>query len=462
MDRSKKVYAAKCAVILSAIPALIFAYASGPNPRNTGAPGDTTPTCSQIGCHVGTPVNGGGGKVEISFDSGTTYTPGTKIQVTVKITDSTAQRFGFQTSSRLSSNKTNGQAGTFTPRSGQFVQCEDGANRPSSGVCGSSAPLEFIQHGPVASLSQIFQFDWTPPPTNAGDVIFYVAGNGANGNGQQTGDHIYTTNATLTAAATTGPKPTLTQGGVVNAGSGKAEIASGTWVSIFGTDLAASLRGLDGPDIVNGLLPTMLNGAGVTIGGKPAFIGFVSPGQINALVADDSATGDTQIVATNANGQSTPITATRVALSPAFLPFTDADGKKYVAARHADFSVMAKAGMFAGLTTAPAKPGEVVLLFAVGLGPTDPAVAAGRVPTAIARITNSFTLRIGDVPATVAYAGVSPGSAGLYQFNVTVPDSLPNGDATVVVDVNGARSQDNIFITVQRSVIPPTVIPPSY
>ena len=445
MDRSKKVYAAKCAVILSAIPALILAHSSGPQPRSTGAPGDNT--CSQASCHIGTAVDGGGGKVEISFDSGTTYTPGTKVKVTVKVTDSSATTriFGFQASSRLSSNTSSPQAGTFTPGTEQFVQCEDSPARPATG-CPSTAPLEFIQHSNPNSTGT-FEFDWTPPTTNAGDVVFYVAGNAANGNLQPTGDRIYTTSATLTTGTA---KPALTQGGVVNAGSGKAEIASGTWVSIFGTNLAANLRVLDSPDVVNGVLPTALDGAGVTIGGKPAFIGFVSPTQINALVADDTATGDTQIVATSANGQSTPVTSTRVALSPAFLPFTDAAGKKYVAARHADFSVMAKAGMFSGLTTTPAKPGEVVLLFAVGLGPTNPAVAAGKVPTDIAKIPDTFTLRIGDVPATVAYAGVSPGSAGLYQFNVTVPDSLPNGDAAVVVEVNGVRSQDNIFITVQR------------
>ena len=447
MDRSKKVYAAKCAVILSAIPALILAHSSGPQPRSTGAPGDNT--CSQASCHIGTAVDGGGGKVEISFDSGTTYTPGTKVKVTVKVTDSAAARYGFQASSRLSSNTSSAQAGTFTPGTGQFVQCENSDERPAAG-CPSTASLEFIQHSSPNSTGT-FEFDWTPPTTAAGDVIFYVAGNAANGNNEQTGDHIYTNMARLTVGgASTGPKPALTQGGAVNAGSGKAEIASGTWVSIFGTNLAANLRVLDGPDVVNGVLPTTLDGAGVTIGGKPAFIGFVSPTQINALVADDTATGDTQIVATSANGQSTPVTSTRVALSPAFLPFTDAAGKKYVAARHADFSVMAKAGMFSGLTTTPAKPGEVVLLFAVGLGPTNPAVAAGKVPTDIAKIPDTFTLRIGDVPATVAYAGVSPGSAGLYQFNVTVPDSLPNGDAAVVVEVNGVRSQDNIFITVQR------------
>lgn len=448
MDRSKKVYAAKCAVILSAVPALIFAYASGPLPRNTGAPGDTT--CSQIGCHIGTPVNGAGGKVELSFDSGTTYTPGTKVKVTVKITDSAARVYGFQVSSRLASNTRTSQAGTFTPGTGQYVQCEDGSDRPAIG-CRSTAPLEFVEHTNPNSTG-IFQFDWTPPTTNAGDVVFYVAGNAANGNGRaDSGDHIYTTSATLTAAAvSTGPKPALTQGGVINAGSGKAEIASGTWVSVFGTDLAASLRVLGGADVVNGVLPTTLNGAGVTIGGKPAFIGFVSPGQINALVADDAATGDTQIIATNANGQSTPTTATRVALSPAFLPFNDADGKKYVAARHADNSIMAKVGQFPGLTTTPGKPGEVVVLYGIGFGPTTPSVSSGTVPTGIASLPNSLTLQIGDIPVTPLYSGVSPGSAGLYQFNVKIPDSLPNGDATVVVTLNGATSQSNIFITVQR------------
>ncbi len=446
MDRSRKVYAAKCAVILAAIPALILAHSSGPDPRKTGAPGDST--CAESACHIGTAVNGGGGKIELSFDSGTSYTPGTKVKVTVKVTDSAARIYGFQASSRLSSNTRNAQAGTFTAGAGQFVLCEDGSNRPAAG-CRSTAPLEFVEHNNPNSTG-IFQFDWTPPATAAGDVVFYVAGNAANGNGAaDRGDHIYTTMATLTAAAS-GPKPTLTQGGVVNAGSGKAEIASGTWISIFGTDLVASLRGLDGPDIVNGLLPTTLNGAGITIGGKSAFIGFVSPGQINALVPDDTATGNTQIIAINANGQSAPVTVTRSAVSPAFLPFTDADGKKYVAALHADFSVMAKTGMFAGLNTTPAKPGEVVLLYAVGLGPTTPPIAAGNIPTVNATITNPFTLRIGDVPATVAYAGVSQGSAGLYQFNVTVPASLPDGDAPVVLDVNGSRSQDNIFITVKR------------
>jgi uncharacterized protein (TIGR03437 family) len=448
MDRSRKIYAAKCAAILSAVPMLMWAYAGGPLPRNTGGPGDTT--CSQTACHIGTAVNGGGGKVEVSFDSGTSYIPGTKVHVTVRITDSAARIYGFQASARLASNTRNGQAGTFTPVAGEFVQCEDGGDRPATG-CRASGPVEFIQHNTPNSTG-VYQFDWTPPAAGAGDVVFYVAGNAANGNGQaDRGDHIYTTSATLTqGSVSTGPKPSLTQGGVVNAGSNKAEIAAGTWVSLFGSNLADSLRVLDGSDVVNNTLPTSLSGVSVTIGGKPAFIGFVSPGQINALVPDDTATGSTEIFATNANGQGASITANRVALSPAFLPFTDSAGKQYVAARHADFSVLAKTGMFAGLTTTPAKPGEVVLLFAVGLGPTNPAVAAGKIPTAIATLTNTFTVRIGDVPATVAYAGVSPGSAGLYQFNVTIPDSLPNGDAAVVVDINGARTQDNIFLTIQR------------
>ncbi len=446
MDRFKKVYVAKCAVILSAIPALIWAHSSGPDPNVNGAP-PSNRSCNQTACHVGTAVNDGGGKVEVTFSDGCTYTPGQGQHLTVKVSDPAARAYGFQMSSQLASN--NAQAGTFTITGpNMLVLCVDGSVRPNSG-CRSNPATEYVEHS-LPSTTGVFNVDWTPPANAAGDVKFYVAGNGANGNGSETGDHIYAAVYTLTAATPGGGKPTISVGGIVNAGSGKAEIASGTWVSIFGSNLAQSRRVLDGPDLINRALPVCLGGVSINVGTKRAFIGFIGQDQINVQVPDDTAVGDTAVQVTNANGQSAPITTTRAALSPAFLPFTDSAGKKYIAARHADFSVMAKPGLFAGLTTVPAKPGEVVLLFAVGLGPTNPAVAAGQVPANIARTTNPVTIRFGEVAVTPDYAGVSPGSAGLYQFNVKVPDTIPNGDVPVVAEINGLRSQDNIFITVQR------------
>src|SRR5216683_2104557 len=182
MDRSKKIYAAKCAVILSAIPALIFAHTSGPDPDVNGAP-PSNRSCNQVSCHVGTAVNAGGGKVEVTFAEGTTYTPGQKQRVTVKVSDPTASIYGFQMSAQLANNS---QAGTFTPLDASiFVLCLDGSVRGTS-ACRSNPPLEYIEHS-FPSSTGVFTMDWTPPATNVGDVKIYVAGNGANGNGQPTG-----------------------------------------------------------------------------------------------------------------------------------------------------------------------------------------------------------------------------------------------------------------------------------
>jgi uncharacterized protein (TIGR03437 family) len=63
-------------------------------------------------------------------------------------------------------------------------------------------------------------------------------------------------------------------------------------------------------------------------------------------------------------------------------------------------------------------------------------------------LTNPITVRIGGVPAEVQFAGLS--GAGLYQLNVKIPDTLPDGDAAVVAETGGVRTQDNVFITVKR------------
>ena len=50
------------AVICGIIPAVLYSYATGPDPGYTGAPGDST--CVNFGCHTGTALNGGGGNVQ--------------------------------------------------------------------------------------------------------------------------------------------------------------------------------------------------------------------------------------------------------------------------------------------------------------------------------------------------------------------------------------------------------------
>ena len=84
-------------------------------------------------------------------------------------------------------------------------------------------------------------------------------------------------------------------------------------------------------------------------------------------------------------------------------------------------------------------------MFGTGFGPADPASPAAVLVGQPAVLSAPVTIRIGNVVANVAFAGlVGP---GLYQFNVTVPN-LPPGDQAVVFGIGGARSQDRAFITV--------------
>src|SRR5436305_8268970 len=111
MERKTKLYAAKAAVIMGAIPVLLWAHSSGPDAGKAGVAGETT--CNQAQCHVGTAVNGGGGSVKVTFPGASTYTPGLKQHLVVTIADPTARMWGFQLTARPSSDPKT-QAGQFT------------------------------------------------------------------------------------------------------------------------------------------------------------------------------------------------------------------------------------------------------------------------------------------------------------------------------------------------------------
>src|SRR5690349_9531171 len=208
--RTKIIAAGVCATL----PVLLYSYASGPDPRHTGAPGDQT--CARSGCHTGTAVNGGGGAVQLTSSTRTTYTPGQQQTFVITISDSKARTYGFQMAARLDSNPSNGQAGDFTAGSQQIVICDNGSSKRTTG-CPSSAPVQFIEHSRPFTTNTI-TVAWTAPSSNVGPVTLYVAANAANNNGDDSGDHIYTTKLQLSpAGAITDTKPAIKSGGVVTA-----------------------------------------------------------------------------------------------------------------------------------------------------------------------------------------------------------------------------------------------------
>jgi uncharacterized protein (TIGR03437 family) len=240
-----------------------------------------------------------------------------------------------------------------------------------------------------------------------------------------------------------GTQPAGAITGVENAASFRPGFTAGTWVSIFGTNLSQSTYTWQGSDFVNGLLPTSLQGVSATINGVAAYVGYVSPTQINVLAPDDATAGTVQVQVTAAQQTSNSFSAPKTQFAPAFFTM----GGAYVAARHADYSLVGVANLLPGVTTTPAKPGETILIYGTGFGPTNPPLPTAQLVTVAEPLANNVAISIGGVAATATFAGlVSP---GLYQFNVTVPN-LPNGDAAVLAAIGGVTTQTGVSVTVQQ------------
>jgi uncharacterized protein (TIGR03437 family) len=267
----------------------------------------------------------------------------------------------------------------------------------------------------------------------------------------------HTSNVQITSAGASGSPATVaitlvvegTQpvGNITAVGNGASYqpgIASAAWVTIYGTNLSQSTEQWRGADFVNGLLPTSLDGVSVTIDGVAAYVEYISPTQINVLAPNDAKVGAVQVQVTAAGQASNSIAAQKQQYAPAFFTI---GGGPYVAAVHLNGTIVGKSGLLNGTTTTPAAPGEVIEMYGTGFGPTNPPYpTADLVTSAVPLPADSVQVTVGGVAATVGFAGLT--EAGLYQFNVTIPN-LPSGDAAVIARIGNVQTQTGVSITVQ-------------
>jgi len=179
----------------------------------------------------------------------------------------------------------------------------------------------------------------------------------------------------------------------------------------------------------------------VTIDGKPAFVYYISPTQLNVQAATDSATGSVQVVVTN-NGQvSAPVAAQLQTYSPAFFLYT---GTSYaIASLYPSYALVGNPNAIPG--TVAARPGDILILWATGFGPTNPATPAGIAVVTASSVATQPTVMIGGAPVTVLSAVISPGSAGLYQIAIQLPADVPTGAVAIQASVNGVQSPSAVL-----------------
>jgi uncharacterized protein len=206
------------------------------------------------------------------------------------------------------------------------------------------------------------------------------------------------------------PPPAVAAGGVTNPDGRNEAFAPGAIVQIAGDRLTSgsSLAAAETP------LPARLAGTHVEVNGKPAALFSVTPGVVLAqLPVDLPAGADTSLTISSVNRASAPV-----------LLHMDTAAPDIVAVDRA---------------------GGVLVLYATGLGPTEPAMATGVAsparPLALTRVQP--TLRIGNRTAILQFSGLAPGLVGLYQVNAEIPADVArdaDGTAPVILESGGRQS----------------------
>ena len=277
------------------------------------------------------------------------------------------------------------------------------------------------------------------------------------------GDGVYTGDVTDNrvreisgvAAPLTNQTPIIGVGGVVSASAfGEfTSVSPGSWIDIYGSNLAVGTQSWAGADFSGVNAPTSLDGTSVTIGGQAAFIDFISSGQVNALVPSNVATGTQQMTVTVGNLTSAPYSLAVNPVEPGLdaPPSFNIGGIQYAVALFADGTYVLPVGAIAGLNSRPAQAGDEIVLYGIGFGPVTPSIPAGQLVQQANTLASAFNMSIGGVPAaSVPYSGLAPDYTGLYQFNVVMPANPGSGAVPLTFTVGPVAGTQTLYLAVSN------------
>jgi uncharacterized protein (TIGR03437 family) len=291
--------------------------------------------------------------------------------------------------------------------------------------CGSAlisgkVGVSFNNGDPPLSLTSSLNGSWTAtwPPRNPQASGITMTVNAAQPALNLSGS------ATLTGGVSVNNVPMVFQGGIVDLASYSSEIAPGGMIAIFGSQLSAGNG--DAPVFP---LPTLLQGTTVVLGGEALPLRATSAGQVAAMVPYDVPLNtNLQLILQNGTSISTPQSIAVVPAVPGvFTPDLSGKGQGHI------YTVDANGNQILANASAPAKPGDLLVIYCTGLGAVNPPAKAG-----FATPTNSYTLTANPVTVTIGgetaaapvFAGLIPGDTGIYEIVVAVPAGLPDNDTT--------------------------------
>jgi uncharacterized protein (TIGR03437 family) len=276
--------------------------------------------------------------------------------------------------------------------------------------------------------NDVFKFDNTGTAVSTyaiggnGDIVVFADTTGAYFFG------VYVKAPAMSAPA--GTTAFLNPQGVVNAASYApvtAQVSPGTMMTLFGSSLGPA-------NIVQASslpFPTTLGGVTVTVNGTAAPLYYVSATQI-AMIVPSSAPSDTSPLSIQVtyNGAQSNTVVEYSGLSSPGAYTVGQDGISSAIIHHVDGSNVTAAS--------PAKVGETVIMAMNGMGPVSPASPAGSAgpSSPLSQLSQPLQVLIDGVPATVQFAGLAPGFAGLYQLNITIPAGVSKGAVSIEIDTS--------------------------
>jgi uncharacterized protein (TIGR03437 family) len=273
-----------------------------------------------------------------------------------------------------------------------------------------------------------------------GDAVTDVLGNaGTWVDVGASGDQIFTGTAgvlTQEFYATIRRYPTINGGGVINAAPPylAQTQAPGSYISIFGSDLAdASLvETTQSLPVSLGLVSVSFDGGGKSL---PGHIHFVSPGQINVQIPWEF--------------QGQPSVQMKVTLFPYWYIW----GSLYTVplATYSPGIFAVTDGVSGAVISAsnPVKRSGSIVIWANGLGPVSVAQSSGDPASStlpLASTNTTPTVTIGGSPTGFYFSGLTPGSVGLYQVNVTIPADAPTGTQPLKLSIGGQDATVNVVV----------------
>ena len=250
--------------------------------------------------------------------------------------------------------------------------------------------------------------------------------------------------------------PTIAGAIAASAFGGSPSPAPGSFIEIYGANLANTTRQWSAADFVGLQAPTSLDGVTVTVGGQSAFVCYISPGQVDALLPSGIGASRQALTVAIGNNASAPysldISATQPGLwTPAAFHIGDL---QYAAAVFPDFKTfVAPPGTIPGALSRQAHPGETIVLLGVGFGAVTPDIPAGRIVTEPNQLVSPVTFFFGQTPVTPVYAGLMPsgGAVGLYQFNLVVPAIADDDAVPISFTLGGVPGTQTLYTAVNAN-----------